>query len=129
MSFRENILNYVKKEYGTDPEHLWPEYPDYEVLRHRDTKGQKAKWYALIMRVKNESLGIKNAGETEVIYIKGQPETINLLCSGKGFYPAYHMNKKYWISVAIDGTVPMENIKQLLDESYALTENKKRVRT
>jgi predicted DNA-binding protein (MmcQ/YjbR family) len=28
------------------------------------------------------------------------------------------MNKKSWVTVLLDGTVPLDKIKQLLDESY-----------
>jgi predicted DNA-binding protein (MmcQ/YjbR family) len=34
--------------------------------------------------------------------------------------PGYHMNKRHWNTVAIDGTIPVKVIKQMIDESYAL---------
>jgi len=33
---------------------------------------------------------------------------------------AYHLNKKHWSSVRIDGSVPTKVITQMIDESYAL---------
>ncbi|MDY6029962.1 MAG: MmcQ/YjbR family DNA-binding protein [Acidaminococcaceae bacterium] len=38
--------------------------------------------------------------------------------------PAYHMNKKYWLSVILDGTLSDSELKSLLDASYALTKKK-----
>lgn len=35
--------------------------------------------------------------------------------------PAYHMNKKHWISIIFDGTVPDSKIKNMICESYTLT--------
>lgn len=35
--------------------------------------------------------------------------------------PAYHLNKKYWNSIILDGTVPEEDIKRMVKESYELT--------
>ncbi len=34
--------------------------------------------------------------------------------------PGYHMNKKHWISVVLDGTLPDELIEQLVRGSHAL---------
>ena len=34
--------------------------------------------------------------------------------------PAYHMNKKHWNSIVLDGTVPDAEICAMIDASYAL---------
>ena len=39
----------------------------------------------------------------------------------EGFFPAYHMNKEKWITIFLDGTVPKNEICDLLDLSYDLT--------
>ncbi len=38
--------------------------------------------------------------------------------------PGYHMNKKHWNSVVIDGYLSMQLIKELIDESFYLVVNK-----
>lgn len=40
--------------------------------------------------------------------------------------PAYHMNKKHWISIILDGSMTDEEIGRLIGDSYALTAPKKR---
>lgn len=35
--------------------------------------------------------------------------------------PAYHMNKKHWNSIILDGTVPDKDVKRMIEESYELT--------
>lgn len=35
--------------------------------------------------------------------------------------PAYHLNKEHWNSIILDGTVPDEEVKRMLEESYDLT--------
>ena len=40
--------------------------------------------------------------------------------------PAYHLNKTYWNSIILDGTVPIEDIKRMIGESYDLTRGKKK---
>lgn len=34
--------------------------------------------------------------------------------------PAYHMNKKHWNTVSLDGTIPRGEIERLVDHSYQL---------
>ena len=38
--------------------------------------------------------------------------------------PAYHMNKKHWISILLDRTVQITQVEKLLDESYQLVTKK-----
>ncbi len=51
---------------------------------------------------------------------------IGSLCSMEGIYPAYHMNKTHWISIAMDDRVPRVLVQDLLDQSYASTASAKR---
>lgn len=39
--------------------------------------------------------------------------------------PGYHMNKKHWNTIIIDGSVPTSLIKEWIDHSYDLVTNKK----
>lgn len=129
VMIREEILSYVKKEYGTTPEHLWKSYPEYEVLRHESQPGEKkAKWYAIIMNVKRETLGLEGKGFIDILDVKCSSEMMSLLQMSKGYLPGYHMNKAHWITVLLDGTVPLDNIKQLIDESYYMTAGAKEKR-
>lgn len=38
--------------------------------------------------------------------------------------PAYHLNKMHWNSIILDGTIPVEDIKRMIGESYDLTRGK-----
>ena len=40
--------------------------------------------------------------------------------------PGYHMNKRHWISVILDGSMTDEEIGRLIEDSYALTAPKRR---
>ncbi len=53
MQTRQDILEWVEGEYGTEPEHLWAMYPDYVVLRNRG-----GKWYGILMNLPGRRLGI-----------------------------------------------------------------------
>ena len=34
--------------------------------------------------------------------------------------PGYHMNKKHWNTIVVDGTVPKKLLKEMIDDSYDL---------
>lgn len=34
--------------------------------------------------------------------------------------PGYHMNKRHWNTVVLDGSIPADEIRAMLDDSYAL---------
>lgn len=40
--------------------------------------------------------------------------------------PAYHLNKEHWNSIILDGTVPEEDVRRMIGESYELTKGRKR---
>ncbi len=125
-TYRENILEFVQKEYNISPEFLWQKFPTYAVLRNKGNK----KWFAVIMQLPKEKLSLGTNGEIDVLNIKCKPEGIfQLLDEGKGFLPAYHMNKRYWISVLLDGSVRFDRIKNLIKMSYELVDSKHKKRT
>jgi predicted DNA-binding protein (MmcQ/YjbR family) len=40
--------------------------------------------------------------------------------------PGYHMNKKHWNTILVDGSVPAKKIKEWIDHSYELVSGKKK---
>jgi len=70
----------------------------------------------------NRSKLIENAvGNFDVLNLKLDKEKIPELIRKNGIYPAYHMNKKYWVSVSLDETLKDEEILKFIDESYSYT--------
>ena len=56
-------------------------------------------------------------GEIECLNIKVPMDTVN----HPSIYPAFHMNKKHWISILLDETLSDEDIMSLVDQSYQTT--------
>lgn len=112
---REEIFEYVKKQYGTIPEFLWSSSPDSAVLRHHN-----GKWYAVIMNVERSKLGLDGDDTVEIIDVKCDPEMTGMIIQTYGFLPGYHMNKQHWITILLDGTVGESKILDFLDMSYDL---------
>ena len=116
---REEIYEYVKKQYGTVPEYLWKESPESAVLRHKN-----GKWYAVLMQVEKSRLGLEGNTKVDIVDVKCNPDMVGLLTQTYGFLPGYHMNKKYWITMLLDGTVSEAKILDFLDMSYDLIDGK-----
>ena len=62
--------------------------------------------------------------------LDGEPVTVNLKCDPelalalRARYPAvrpgYHQNKRHWNTVELDGSVPDDELREMIDESYRL---------
>lgn len=122
QTIRNEIIQYAKETYHTEPEYLWAKTPDCAVLRHRDNR----KWYAIIMDISKEKLRMQGDEIVDILNVKCDPVMITSLLQSEGFFPAYHMNKTYWITILLDGTVSAEKITGLLDFSYDMTAKKKK---
>jgi predicted DNA-binding protein (MmcQ/YjbR family) len=117
---RQELLDWVKAEYGTEAEYQWIKFPNYAVLRNKD-----GKWYGIIMDVPKNKFGIDSNDIVDVLDVKADMMLIDLLINQPGFYRAYHMNKTQWISVFLDGTADDVIIKNLLADSYEKTSKKR----
>ena len=122
FSQRERITQYIQDTYGTEAEYLWADSPGNAIFRHPASK----KWFAAMMRVLPEKLGLTGAEALDVMDIKCSTIMIGSLLSTKGFLPAYHMNKNHWISIILDGSVPDKEITPLLELSYDSAAPKRR---
>ena len=72
------------------------------------------------MHVKRDRL-IKSAeGFVDVMNIKLDDKVEECL-KINGIYPAYHMNKKYWVSIILDDTLKDDFIFDLIDISFSLS--------
>ena len=114
---REAVYEYIKKTYGCEPEYLWAKFPGNAVFRHKENR----KWFAAVLPVKRQKLGLPGQGDITVLNIKSDPVSISFLSREEGYFPGYHMNKSSWLSVVLDGSVEQEHIFGLIDRSFKLT--------
>lgn len=120
QSLRGVILRYALEYHGTEPEYLWQSAPDYAVLRHVGNK----KWYGIIMDIPRSKLGLSGDEIIDILDIKCEPQLLGSLLQKDGCHPAYHMSKTKWLTVRLDGSVPIDEIIGLLEMSYDLTKSK-----
>lgn len=107
---------------------LWHDRPEYTfqdknyvVFRHQDNE----KWYALFMRIDADKILDGASGQIDVVNLKVPEEQTASLHSVSGIYPAWHMNRKYWITAVLDDTLSDAEILKLLKTSHDLTAGRK----
>lgn len=111
---REAVFGYVKENYGTEPEFLWANTPDAAVLRNRRNK----KWYALVMSVPKNKIGLDGEGCIDVLNVKCSSLVREILIGEGKAIPAYHMNKRLWISIPLNERITPTELYAVIDESY-----------
>ena len=114
----KRIMALVQEKYGNQLEYLWEKSPDTAVLRHEDNQ----KWYAILMRIPWDRLDKEREGLVEAVNLKH--DQVADLLSQNGIYPAFHMNKRYWISLPLDDTLTDEMVLELFERSWFLTSKK-----
>ena len=115
-NYAKEIINYIKNKYGDELEFLWEKSPKNAVVRRKSSK----KWYAVILTVSKRKLNLDSDEIIEVINLHNIVEEIKKLIDNKKYFPAYHMNKKHWCTICLDGTVELKEIYRMIDISYEL---------
>lgn len=118
--YSESVIEYARNTYGDELEFLWEKSPKNAILRRKDNR----KWYAALLTISKSKLGAFPDEEIEVLDLRAAPEAIPDMVDGKRVFAGYHMNKKHWITLPLDGTLPAEEICAMLDTSYALAKGK-----
>jgi predicted DNA-binding protein (MmcQ/YjbR family) len=73
-------------------------------------------------------MGVDN--EPRMITLKVEPERgVTLVAAHASITPGYHSNKRHWISVILDGSVPEELVCELIEDSYDLVLSRLPART
>ena len=110
------LIGYVRKTYGDELEYLWPKTPDNAIWRRKDTQ----KWYAALLTVSKRKLGLAEEGKAEILDLRLPPEEMAALVDHKTSFPGYHMNKKHWFTILLDGSASIEEITSHIAISFDL---------
>ena len=119
-ALKDEAEAYIYEKYRVTPEHPWAQYPEYATFKEEVSK----KWFACILRVERGKLGPcgdeSKDEEINIINLKAKTELILMLAGTPGFFPGYHMNKRHWLTIVLDGTVTLDQIKNHIDNSYRI---------
>ena len=114
------VADYIREKFSDEPEFLWEKYPDFAVFRRKDNR----KWYAVIMNLPKNKLGLDGADEIEILNLRVKPEELDKIFDGEKYFRGYHMNKKSWLTIRLDDTLSFEEISARLEKSYQLAKQK-----
>ena len=115
-NYTKEIVAYVKNKYGDELEFLWEKSPKNAVVQRKSSN----KWYAVILTIPKRKIGLESDEVIEVINLHNIPKEIEKLIDYKRYFPAYHMNKKHWCTICLDGTIELKEIYKKIDISYEL---------
>ena len=75
----------------------------------------------LVFKVMGKMFALTNLDSFESINLKCDPEDgVQLREQYSSVLPGYHMNKKHWITVLMDGSIPDKLIQEWIEQSYRL---------
>ncbi len=119
MTIKEQIFDYARDLYAIEPEFPFPQAPNCAALRHKDSR----KIFGLFMIVSRNRLGLSfdHDDKVEILNVKIDSALRTYLMGDRGYLPPYHMHKGSWISILLDGSVPVDEIKHYLKMSFELT--------
>ena len=137
----QRVIKYIKEKYGISEEYPWDESEGAAIWRNQDNQ----KWFGIIMTVKESSI-IKSTEDAIKKYLNNKApknfkpnknntsdekllEVIDLryikdktleVADYKTIFPAYHMNKKSWITIVLDDSMDDSIVFSFIDKSYDL---------
>jgi len=94
---KQDFLDYCLDTYGTSADYPFDEDFQTAVFRHTNNR----KWYAIMMRVSRRKFGFDSDEVIDVVNLKLPVEMFGSFGPSEGVYPAYHMNKRHWISILL----------------------------
>lgn len=115
----QRIIRYIKEKYGDDLEFLW-EKSNNAIWRNKENR----KWYGALLTISEDKLGLESTRQIEIIDLRYEKEHIAEIIDNEKVFPGYHMNKKSWITLKLDGSVEDDEIYRLIDYSYLLSKKK-----
>lgn len=114
--YAHKIIEYVAEKYQDSPEFLWKKFSNNAIFRRKDNQ----KWYAALLIISKKKLGIDSDEIIDIIDLRIDPAQIDETVDGQKYFPGFHMNKRHWLTICLDGSVPIDEICNRIDASYIL---------
>ena len=114
--YAELVIKYIREKYGDELEFLWEKFDDNAIWRRKDNN----KWYGALLTAAKCKIGLEGEEKIEILDLRISPQEVESIIDNKRYFPAYHMNKKSWITVCLDGSLDIVEIYRRIDESYIL---------
>ena len=113
----KEVIKYIKEKYDDDLEFLWEKFDNNAIWRNK----RNNKWYGLLLAINRNKLGFDSNEEVEIIDLRYQKDMVDDIIDNKSILKGYHMNKRSWITIILDGSININKIIELIDNSYELS--------
>ena len=112
----DGIIAFVESLAHTSHDCPWEGDFYSRVLRRSDNK----KWFAAVLTVKRDRLGLAGNAMEEIVDFRVDPAELAALIDNERYFAGYHMNKKHWATVILNGSVPQDELFGRIDASYRI---------
>ena len=113
---KDDYIAWIKSKFGAEPDYPWPDDAPYSFV----FRCPNEKWFALVMRIKYRQLGLTGDENVWVVNMKAEQDNIPNLVDHKSIFPAWHMNKKHWITILLTAVTDFNKLCELTEKSYEL---------
>ena len=113
---KDDYIAWIKSKFGVEPDYPWPDDAPYSFV----FRCLNEKWFALVMRIKYRQLGLTGDENVWVVNMKAEQDNIPNLVDHKSIFPAWHMNKKHWITILLTAATDFNKLCELTEKSYEL---------
>lgn len=120
---KQTLLEYCLITYQTKADYPFTDDFETAVLRHSDSR----KWYAIVMRVSRRKFGFDSDEIIDVVNLKLPTEMFGSFGKKDGVFPAYHMNKRHWISLLLNDAAD-DTVEFLINVSFKATETQNKLK-
>ena len=97
-------------------------FPKYAVWRRKDSR----KWYGILLTIPKYKIGLEGNDIIEILDLRIKSDELEEILDERRYFFGYHMNKKNWLTICLNETVPLEEICTRIDASYELAKKKRK---
>jgi predicted DNA-binding protein (MmcQ/YjbR family) len=98
------------------------QFREYCLNKPKATEGTPFGEEVLVFRVGPKIFAMASLDEVPArVNLKCDPDrALDLRDRYEEVQPGYHMNKKHWNTVVLDGVIPEREVRKMIDHSYEL---------
>ena len=119
QNIKEKYVDFLHSYFNAPGDKPWADEPYDTSTVYRCPNN---KWFALVMNIKLKNLGFESEEPVWVVNLKA--EDVEAIIDKKSIFPAYHMNKKYWITVLLTALIDFEKLCELTKKSFSLVQKR-----